>query len=185
MKKALCVILALCTLISLAACGGKPQTEPVSGFKPALDTAADCKLTVVGSYDNFEALELEFDRFNDWYPNVQLSYVKLDDYSNVLGTALDGNEKPNIFFSYSWMIGNEKYDPVFAHMEDLSDPALGLDLACIRPRLLSRDAEDRVLMVPVFSRTYGMLVNRDLFEKEGLSIPTTFSSNCNRGTISA
>ncbi|MBQ6597505.1 MAG: hypothetical protein IJH79_08125, partial [Lentisphaeria bacterium] len=126
MKKALCVILALCTLISLAACGGKPQTEPVSGFKPALDTAADCKLTVVGSYDNFEALELEFDRFNEWYPNVQLSYVKLDDYSNVLGTALDGNEKPNIFFSYSWMIGNEKYDPVFAHMEDLSDPALGL-----------------------------------------------------------
>ncbi len=175
MKKALCVILALCTLISLAACGGKPQTEPVSGFKPALDTAADCKLTVVGSYDNFEALELEFDRFNEWYPNVQLSYVKLDDYSNVLGTALDGNEKPNIFFSYSWMIGNEKYDPVFAHMEDLSDPALGLDLACIRPRLLSRDAEDRVLMVPVFSRTYGMLVNRDLFEKEGLSIPTTWT----------
>jgi multiple sugar transport system substrate-binding protein len=29
-------------------------------------------------------------------------------------------------------------------------------------------------MVPVFSRTYGMLVNNDLFQKEGLSIPTTW-----------
>jgi multiple sugar transport system substrate-binding protein len=28
--------------------------------------------------------------------------------------------------------------------------------------------------VPVFSNTYGMLVNNDLFEKEGLSVPTTY-----------
>ena len=33
------------------------------------------------------------------------------------------------------MIGNEKYAPVFAHMEELSDEALGLDLDCIRPGL--------------------------------------------------
>ena len=73
------------------------------------------------------------------------------------------------------MIGNEKYDPVFAHMEDLSAPALGLDLDCIRPRLIRRDAEGRVLLVPVFTRTYGMLVNTDLFEKEGISVPTTWT----------
>jgi multiple sugar transport system substrate-binding protein len=30
-------------------------------------------------------------------------------------------------------------------------------------------------MVPVFSRTYGMLVNNDLFKKEGLSVPTTWT----------
>jgi multiple sugar transport system substrate-binding protein len=29
-------------------------------------------------------------------------------------------------------------------------------------------------MVPVFSNTYGMLVNNDLFEKEGLKVPTTY-----------
>ena len=32
-----------------------------------------------------------------------------------------------------------------------------------------------MLLVPVFSRTYGMLVNNDLFEKEGLSVPTTWT----------
>ena len=175
MKKILCIILALCTLVSLTACGSKPQEENTAGFKPALDTGTSCRITVVGSYDNFEALETEFDRFNEIYPNVQLSYVKLDDYNNVLGTVLEGNDKPNIFFSYTWMIGNEKYDSVFAHMEELSDASLGLDLGCIRPGLINHDAEGRVLLVPVFSRTYGMLVNNDLFKKEGISLPTTWA----------
>ncbi len=175
MKKLFCIILVLCTALSLAACGGKPQEAPAAGFQPALDTKTSCSITVAGSYDNFEALEAEFDRFNEYYPNVQLSYLKLDDYNNVLGTVLESKDRPNIFFSYSWMIGNETYDPVFALMEDLSDPALSLDLGCIRPGLLNHDAEGRVLMAPVFSRSYGMLVNNDLFEKEGLSVPTTWT----------
>ncbi len=174
MKKLLCIILVFCAAVSLAACGGKPQEETAAGFKPALDTNTSCSITVAGSYDNFEALEAEFDRFNEIYPNVRLSYLKLDDYNNMLGTVLESSDKPNIFFSYAWMIGNEKYDRVFSLTEDLSDPALGLDLNCIRPGLINHDAEDRVLMVPVFSRTYGMLVNVDLFEKEGFSIPATW-----------
>ena len=175
MKKILCIILAICMVVSLTACGAKMKEKAAAEFKPALDTGTSCRITVAGSYDNFEALEAEFDRFNEIYPNVQLSYVKLDDYNNILGTVLDSDDKPNIFFSYAWMIGNERYDSVFDHMEELSDPALGLDLDCIRPGLINHDAEGRVLQVPVFSRTYGMLVNNDLFEKEGLSIPTTWT----------
>ena len=175
MKKLFCIILVVCALVSLPGCGSKPQEENAAGFKPALDTKTSCEITVVGSYDNFEALEAVFDRFNEIYPNVQLSYVKLDDYNNILATVLESKDKPNIFFSYTWMSANEQYDPVFAHMEDLSDAALGLDLNCIRPGLISHDAEGRVLMVPVFSRTYGMLVNNSLFEKEGLSVPATWT----------
>ena len=180
MKKLLCTILFICMLVLLTACGSKPKEEASStGFKPALDTKTSSKITVAGSYDNFEALEAEFDRFNEIYPNVQLSYVKLDDYNNMLGTVLESNEKPNIFFSYAWMIGNKQYDPVFTNMEDLSDSKLGLDLDCIRPGLINHDAEGHVLLVPVFSRTYGMLVNNDLFKKEGLSVPTTWEELMN------
>ena len=176
MKKLLCTILFIFTLVSLTACSSKPEEAPAeAGFTPALDTATDCRITVAGSYDNFEALEAEFDRFNEIYPNVQMNYVKLDDYNNMLGTVLDGNDNPNIFFSYAWMFGNKQYDPVFAHMEDLSDPALGLNLDCIRPGLINRDVEGKVLMVPVFSRTYGMLVNKALFEKEDIAIPATLT----------
>ena len=175
MKKLICFILVMSVILSLTACGGKTPAETEEGFVPALDTETECSITVVGSYDNFEALEAEFDRFNEFYPNVQLRYVKLDDYKNILGTALEGDDRPNIFFSYTWMIGDSKYDSVVPHMEDLSDPALGLNLDCIRPGLIKRDESGHVMMVPVFSRSYGMLVNNDLFEKEGLSVPTTWT----------
>ncbi|MBQ7145082.1 MAG: carbohydrate ABC transporter substrate-binding protein [Oscillospiraceae bacterium] len=179
MKKVFCILLVICIVLSLAACGGKAPEETAVGFQPKLDKDTSCSITVVGSYDNFEALEAEFDRFNEFYPNVKLSYVKLDDYNNTLATALGSSEKPNIFFSNASMIGNEKYASVFAHTEDLAAADLGLNLDCIRPGLINRDAEGRVMMVPVFSRSYGMLVNQDLFEKEGLSVPTTWTELLN------
>jgi multiple sugar transport system substrate-binding protein len=175
MKKMISILSVICAVVSLTACTGKPAEVTEEGFAPALDTNTDCSITVAGSYDNFEALEAEFDRFNEFYPNVQLSYVKMDDYNNILSTALEGDDKPDIFFTTASMWGNEKYASIFTHTEDLSDPALGIDLGCIRPGLISRDAEDRVMMVPVFSRSYGMLVNNDLFEKEGLSVPETWT----------
>lgn len=170
MKRVLTVLLALLLVFLAASCGKKTEDE---SFAPALDTETACKIRIVGSYDNFEALEAEFDRFNEYYPNVELSYTKIDDYSNAIATVLDGNDAPNVFFSFEWMIGNDAYDGVFARMENLADPALGLNLDCIRPNLLRRDSEDRVLTVPVFSTSYGMLINEDLFKKEGLSVPTT------------
>ena len=164
---------AMLVVVSLA-CASQVRAESDGVFQPMLDTDTECEITVIGSYSNFEALEAEFEAFNEFYPDVELSYVKPDDYNNLLGTILEGKDAPNIFFSNPWMYGNEKYDTVFEHMEDLSDPQLGLDLECLRPSLLNIDANGQLLMVPVFSRNYGMLVNNDLFEKEGLQVPTTW-----------
>ncbi|WP_026670000.1 ABC transporter substrate-binding protein [Butyrivibrio sp. AE3006] len=174
MRKIICSILVL-SVLSLTACGSKAPEEAKGEFSPSLDTNTECSLTVAGSYDNFEALEAEFDRFNEIYPNVQLNYVKLDDYNNVLNTALEGDDKPNIFFTFASMVDDEKYSHIFTHTEDLSDSALGLNLGCIREGLIYHDDENHVMMVPVFSRSYGMLVNNDLFEKEGLKVPTTWN----------
>ena len=173
MKKMLCVILAALLAVVPAVCVSRGQAESAGAFQPRLDTDTSCKITVIGSYSNFEALEAEFDRFNEFYPDVELSYVKTDDYNNLLGTVLESKDAPNIFFSYQWMCGNEKYKQACDHMEDLSDPGLGLELDCLRPGLLNPDAEGRLLLVPVFARNYGMLVNNDLFAKEGLRVPTT------------
>ena len=174
MKKLILIVLTVLMIFSLISCSKKKE-EADAGFKPALNKDTSCNITVVGSYDNFEALEAEFDRFNEFYPNVRLKYLKLDDYNNTLSMVLEGNDKPNIFFSYASMFGNQKFDSVFNHMENLSDPALKMNLDCIRPGLIKHDSKDRVMMVPVFSRTYGMLVNNSLFEKEGLKVPTTMA----------
>ena len=174
MKRLLCTILAVLLAIVPIAWNSQARAESTGIFQPRLDTGTSCEITVVGSYSNFEALEAEFESFNEIYPNVELTYLKPDDYNNLLGTVLESKNPPNIFFSFPWMYGNEQYLTAFEHMEDLSDPQLGLDLECIRPNLLRSDADGQLLTIPVFARNYGMLVNNDLFEKEGLQVPTTW-----------
>jgi multiple sugar transport system substrate-binding protein len=172
MKKLLFLLSIFLVALSFTSCKSKEKSEE---FSPSLDTKKSCSIKVVGSYGNFEALEKEFDKFNEYYPNVRLSYVKIDDYDNTIGTVLDGNDKPNIFFSSPKMIGNDKYNSVVNHMEDISNSILKSNLDCIRPGLFNNDSNGKVLMIPIFSRTYGMLVNNDLFKKEGINIPTTFN----------
>ena len=175
MKKLLYVATNIITMATLlVACGVSPQDDSV--FDPFLDTSTRCSIKVVGDYDNFEALEAEFDRFNDYYPNVVLSYRKNDNYANTLGNALQQDDAPNIFFAYaSWMSGDEKYNSILSHMENLSDPTLKLNLDCIRPGLINHDTNGKVFMAPIFSRTYGTLVNEDLFIKENINVPKNWT----------
>ena len=169
------MLLTALMILGLTACGSEKQEATTGeGFSPALDTATDCHITVAGGYDNFEALEAEFDSFNEYYPNVELTFTKVDDYNNMIGMVLDGNDAPDIYVNYSWMYGREQYQSSIDHAEDLSDPKLGLDLDCIRSNIILNTSDGTLPMVPVFANTYGMLVNNDLFEKEGLSVPTTY-----------
>ena len=108
MKKTLCLLLSVLMILGLAACGSEKQ-EPVAeeeGFKPALDTSTSCNINVAGGYDNFEALEVEFDRFNKYYPDVELTFTKVDDYNNMIGTVLNGNDAsitPRIWPTPRWV----------------------------------------------------------------------------------
>ena len=174
MRKAISTLLTLTMGLGIVSCAPKaPAAE--EGFRPALDTSTSCQINIAGGYDNFEALESEFDRFNTYYPNVELKYTKIDDYNNMIGTVLSGNDAPDIYVNYSWMYGRDKYKASIDYAENLADPALGLDLGCIRSNIILNTEDGTLPMVPVFSNTYGMLVNKSLFEKEGLSIPTTYS----------
>ena len=171
MKRILCV---LCMVTLMLSAAGSTWAEG-EGFIPALDTSASITLLVAGHYDNFEAIEAEFALFRQYYPNVKLKYEKIDDYSNNIGKALRlGEEAPDIFFTYPSMVGQERFLRVFDAVEDLSDPALGLDLSGIRSHLLLRSEDGKVFMLPIFCETYGMLVNEDIFEKENLQIPGTY-----------
>lgn len=175
MKKAMCMFLAALMILGLAACDAKKQDAGAKdGFHPALDTSVSCHISVAGGYNNFEALEAEFDRFNEYYPNVELVFTKIDDYNNMIGMALNGNDAPDIYVNYSWMYGREQYKASIDHAENLADPALGLQLDCIRSNIILNTGDGTLPMVPVFSNTYGMLVNNSLFEKEGLHVPTTY-----------
>jgi len=162
------LVLVLVLVLCLTGCAGK-ETKKQEGFVAKLDTKADYTITVSGHYENFEALETEFNRFAEHYPNVNLKYVYMDDYKNNIATALESSEAPDIFFTYSsW--GDAEY----AQAENLADPATGIDLSCIRESLLYKDATGNVPTVPVYTTTYGMLVNEEIFEKNKIAIPKTY-----------
>ena len=167
MKK-LALVLVLVLALCLTGCAGK-EAKKQEGFAPKLDTKADCTITVSGHYENFEALETEFNRFAEYYPNVNMKYVYMDDYKNNIATALESSEAPDIFFTYSsW--GDAEY----TQAENLADPATGIDRSCIRESLLYKDAAGNVPTVPVYTTTYGMLVNEEIFEKNKIAIPKTY-----------
>ena len=173
MKQLVSAAVALLTAVTVVSCKGKTK-EQSTEFKPSLDTNTRCSIKVVGDYDNFEALEAEFDRFNDYYPNVTFSYRKPDSYFSTLGNSLTA-DGPNIFLSYaSWISDTENYGTVLPRMEDLSDPSLKINLDCLRPGLITRDEGGRILGAPVFSRTYGAMMNNDLFIAKGLELPKTW-----------
>ena len=175
MKKLLRVLFVLCMVFMLLLQGCGSQKKAGTPFAPKYDKDTEFSLTVAGSYGNFESLEAEFERFYEYYPNANLQYVTMDDYNNVISSALLNSEPPDIFTTNSSMIGNEMYDDMFKACEVLSDPSVGIDYSCIRDSLIRTTDSDNVVMLPIFTTSYGMLVNMDIFEKEGLKVPNNYN----------
>ena len=99
MKKIFCLFLSVFTMFMLISCDNENNTNNTQNGNNTNNTQEEIDIKIVGSYDNFEALEAEFTKFNEAYPNVRLTYKKLDDYDNTIISVLEGNSKPNIFFS--------------------------------------------------------------------------------------
>ncbi len=168
------VFVLFAVLVLSSGCKKSKRTVTEKPFEPSLATETKATIKVVGNYSNFEALEAEFDRFNQIYPNVELTYSYLDNYKSVIMPSLNSDEPPDIYFIFSWMWGNTKYDPLFETAENLASSELNINLNCIEEGNLFKTSGGKIPMLPMFSQGYGMLVNEDLFKKENLSIPTTF-----------
>ena len=170
------ISLALLLLSGICTLGGCKKKINDDAFIPYLDTLAKCKIQIVGRYKNFEALEAEFDRFNEYYPNVELSYTYLDDYKVTISTALAGSDAPDIFMTFPWMLDKTNYNPLLDNAENLADSkATGIDLSAVNKKLLFYMDDGTLPMVPVLTAANGMLVNEDLFNKEGIKIPQNWS----------
>lgn len=172
-KKMVVSVTCASLVLGLSSCGLNSGKN--AEFKPKLPTDTACTIRVAGSYSNFESLESEFERFCQYYPNVSLNYVHLDDYNNTITSALLSDEAPDIYVTASWMLDDENMKPVFDSAEVLSDSALDIDLDCIRKGARWTLENGDVVMIPIFTRSYGMLVNMDIFEKNGLKFPKNYS----------
>lgn len=167
--------LAALLTITLTGCNKSKKAKNIEKpFVPSLPTDTKASVKVVGNYSNFEAIEAEFDRFNQIYPNVELTFSFLDNYKSVILPSLYSEEAPDIYFMFSWMIGMPKYEQLFEIAENLANPELNINLNCIYEGNLYKTPDGKIPMLPMFSQGYGMLVNEDLFKKETLSVPQTY-----------
>ncbi len=169
-KTIVSMALVVMLVLGVAGCGQKASKE----YSPKLSKDTACKLSVVGTYSNFESLESAFERFYAYYPNAEIEYTYLDDYRNTIGQALAGQEPPDIYVVQPWMYGDEQFAPLFETAEVLSDPSLNINLDCIRPGVKWETDNGDILALPIFATSYGILVNMDIFEKEGLKVPQNF-----------
>ncbi|WP_029231802.1 ABC transporter substrate-binding protein [Butyrivibrio sp. VCB2006] len=168
------VSMALVAMLVMGVMGCGQDKSVVKEFSPKYSPDTEYKLSVVGTYSNFESLDNAIERFYAHYPKGEITYTCLDDYGNAILNALAGDEAPDIFVAQPWMIGNEKYDSMFEGAEVLSDSELEINLDCLRPGVTLDMENGEIVALPIFATSYGMLVNMDIFEKEGLEVPKNF-----------
>lgn len=166
-------VVCACAALTLAGCRKGKSGQ----FVPRYGKDRQDSVYIAGHYTNFEALEAEFDRFKEYYPSVELRYEGLDNYNASIIPAVRGEDPPDIYFTFIWMLDKPAYRPLFEDAENLAQPQLEFDLDCIQKGSVIQGKESgRVLMLPIVSNSYGMLVNEDLFKKHGLKIPRDYES---------
>lgn len=168
----------------LAGCGGTtPEAASSSAasaaaestaFEPKLDTEKEVALEASGFFGNFEALDQVLNNFNEYYPNVTISYeqnngdklveyLKNNPYVDIIMTDDTNLRYPDWVDSY-----------IADQCADLT--AEGIDVSAVQPELLEECTFDgKVLRIPFAENHVGMVVNKTLLEKEGLSVPTNYA----------
>ena len=142
-------------------------------FVPQLDTEAAVNLDVSGFFGNFEALDQIINAFNEYYPNVTVSYEqnnggKLVEYmKNNPNVDIVMVDDPNLRYS-DW---TDYY--VLDQLADLS--AENVDVSALQDDLLPYCTHDgKLVCIPISLNLSGLVVNETLLRKEGLEVPTNW-----------
>ncbi len=202
MKKLLAMILAAAMALSLCACGGKtdtpaadaPKTDapaasdtstgsaPDAGaetpeddgvFSPRLDTELTATVEIAGFMGNFEALDQAINAFNEIYPNVTFLYDHNTAY--LLPDYLESNAGVDIFMTDDMNLKQPDYTDYYVADRCLDLSAEGISASAVLPDALSDCTVDGALLrLPLAMNPCGVVVNKTLLAKEGLTVPQDY-----------
>ena len=180
MKKLISLILAAMMALTLTACSSGNQTaQPQAtatpkAFTPALDTRAELNMNIVGEYGNFEALEQVIQDFQQYYPNVNITYEQIADFNTGFPVRCAGGDSIDLFFMSNMNYDVAYHGAVSEYGVDLNTIS-GMDLSAVNEKaLLAGQVNGTQVVLPVFYQTYGLIANTTLLSKYGLSVPTTY-----------
>ncbi len=162
------LITSLCGCNSSSMDSGNIQEKE---FVPSLDTSTKTTIEVKGSWSNFEALEAVAADFNEIYPDVTISYTRVDDYTNMLSTIVTGADKPElVMFDVNGYYKNKS--EIITNLVDLSDIGLNTDVLDGNLNVCS-SADGKFCALNWGNKTTGFVVNKKLLSELGVEIPTT------------
>ena len=133
MKKQISAALATVILAgSLTGCANS-ESESTSSSVPwafitTMDRDASAVITVKGSWSNFQALEAAATDWNESYPNIEINYVKVDNYNSMISKLVSGETPPELVM-FDVASYYEDKTTIISSLEDLS--SIGLDLSVI------------------------------------------------------
>lgn len=183
-KKLLALSLAACMALSLVACA-TPTTQPSASSTPSApgtgaSTAAprEAELNIMMSFpqymDQWESYARQFEAKMLSEENIKvtvnLEMPSSDQYESVLQARLTGDDAPDLFTLHSNNIPT--YNKA-GYLTDLTGEALAGKIYENVAATVSVDG--KLMAVPIESQSWGVLYNKEIFEKCGLTPPNTLS----------
>lgn len=184
----LSLLTAAVLAVSLAACGSTsaPASSAAAGtsaaseaaaeaaaFAPSLDTDAAVELNVSGFFGNFEALDQVVNNFNEYYPNVTVSYES--NSGDKLVEYVKNNPQADIIMTDDTNLRYPDWTEYYVRENCADLTAAGVDTSAVADGLLTSCIFDgQLLRLPMSQNITGIVVNKTLLRKEGLDVPTTW-----------
>ncbi len=183
MKKLLALILGLCMIFTMAACGNKatsttptPTPTSTSTGTPTAAAPREAELNIMMSFPQymeqweayckqFEAKVLAEDNIK---VKVNLEMPSSDQYESVLQARLTGDDAPDLYTLHSNNIST--YNKA-ENLTDLSSqPLAGKIYENVKATVTK---EGKLLAVPIESQAWGCLYNKAIFEECKITPPNT------------
>lgn len=191
-KRWVSLVMAISMVLSLTACGGNAEEKPSSGSKDitkAADGSQDETNNVTEAAEPREAelnIMMSFPQYMDQWETytkqfeekmlaeenikvkVNLEMPSTDQYDSVLQARLTGDDAPDLYTIHSNNISTY-YEA--GYLADLSSEALAAKIFDNVKKTVTQD--DKLLALPIESTAWGVLYNKDIFEKCNLQVPNT------------
>ena len=188
MKKLLAMILALCMVFSMAACGSKQAGNPEtagSETKPSVQNSGatneeprEAELNIMMSFpqymDQWETYVKQFEEKMLAEENIKvtvnLEMPSSDQYESILQARLSGDDAPDL---YTLHCNNLATYNDAGYLYDLSgEPLADVIFDNVKETVT---IDGKLLAVPIESQAWGVLYNKAIFEECGLKAPDTLS----------
>ena len=189
MKRIVALLMLAVLLVSmLGACGSKPEQKPVAEFtepETGFDTETPVTITFYHSMGAAlqEILNTAIADFNKIYPNITVVHKTYGDYDGVrdqIKTEIPVGNQPNIAYCYPDHVALYNVAGAVQTLDSLIDGQYGFsaeEKADFIPAYYNEGTafgDGKMYTLPISKSTEVLYYNRTFFEKNNLTVPTTW-----------